>query len=56
MNIIWTILIGLGTSFIGSMAGFMIVIHYDFEGMWQQKYIEKGRKLDNKKQKDVSRN
>lgn len=46
MSILLTVIIGLGTSFIGSMLGFVVAIHYDLEGYWQQRHIEKGRKME----------
>lgn len=34
-----------------SMLAFAIWTHFDFEGWWEQRRIEHGRKLDEKRQK-----
>lgn len=53
MNIFLTIIIGLGTSFIGSMLGFIVAIHYDLEGFWEQRHIERGRKIEERSKTHV---
>ena len=39
-------LIGIGTSFIGSFIAILVVLHYDLEGLWEQRRLEHGKKLD----------
>lgn len=42
------IIIGLGTSFLGSMCAFVLWVHYDLDGLWKENRIRHGRKLDEK--------
>lgn len=42
-----TLWVWIGTGvldFIMSLLAFVVVLHYDFEGWWQQKHIERERK------------
>jgi hypothetical protein len=39
-------LIGISTSFIGSFIAIVVVLHWDIEGWWEQRRLERGKKLD----------
>jgi hypothetical protein len=41
-------LLNLAEDFAASMAAFVIWTHYDFEGWWEQRRIEHGRRLEEK--------
>jgi hypothetical protein len=43
---IWIILLSFLSSIVGSLFAWLVVIHFDWEGLWEQRRLEHGKKLD----------
>lgn len=44
-------IVGLVTSGVGSWLALMVWFHFDFDGWWEQKRIERGRRMDERTQR-----
>lgn len=51
MNILIDFGIGTCASFIGSMISLALWMHYDLEGVWEQRRLAHGKELDERQRK-----
>jgi hypothetical protein len=42
---VWIILLSFLSSIVGSLCAWVVVIHYDLEGWYEQRRLERGKKL-----------
>lgn len=43
---VWVILLSIVGSVIGSLIAWIVVIHWDLEGLWEQRRLQHGKELD----------